>query len=543
MNKKLIWLIPILLILGVAAYLLFFNHSKDSKHSQFIQKSSKTIIKINSKSLYDKFNEENGLDEKTIETLFKDFEGAGGSSVGKYILKKLRKDPLSCGLDLRSDVFFFMPNFEDVNCYALAVSIKDIDAFNRMMLKMKDIESNLRKTEDFYIIKEDEDLCYTWNENGLLILKRKPIFNFYNTTGVTENIEVYANELMTLEVENSFAKSENFKVWVKNTHDLSIFGNAITSNIDNETAKLLKVFGLINDEFATASHIDFQKDKILMTSDFYGNKSVLENFEILNKSGVSDASISRVCHKNPIILMGANLNLKKISKIINEGFKDYERELMDIQNKTGMDIKKLDQYFTGEITFALDQLKSKNIEAEFPAEFRDLPMAKMYRDISEPVFNLSIGVKNKTMVKEVLDRSELTALGDDRYIVDESLFLVLMDDFLYVTSDIENANQIKKDGFLVKEVEFKSDAKKNPLFGFVNLNLNSIENLDKFPAFKMMNTRENIKIKNLFDNFKYLEFKTNNKLNGDAELLFTPSESNSDNSLQRLTKLIASYNG
>jgi hypothetical protein len=236
-------------------------------------------------------------------------------------------------------------------------------------------------------------------------------------------------------------------------------------------------------------------------------------------------------------LIGANLDIKKISKILEEGLEDYENELIGIKNKTGLEVKNLDQYLTGEIVLAVDQLKLRNIEAEFPDEFRDLPLAKMYRDVTDPVFNVSIGIKNKDKVKQVLDRAGFNTIGDGKYFLVEGMYLILMNDFLYFTNDVENVNQIAKDAVLAKEVGFTSEIKKSPVFGYMNLNLSSIKNIENFGTFKMMNPKENSQFKKVFSNFKHIEFKVDNKLKGDVELLFAPVKDSNDNTLQRLVKM------
>lgn len=540
MNKKLIWLIPILLILGVAAYLIFFNHSKDSKHTQFIQKTSNAIIKINPKSLYEKINEGKGFEEGEINKLFDAIEKDRTSKVFNHIVKKMRKDPLSVGLDLRNDVFFFTPNFDDVNCYAISISISDIDAFNRMILKMKDIESNLRKTEDFYIIKENESLCYTWNEKGLLILYSSPVFSFYSH-GASESVEVYANQLMNLEEESTFNNSKIFNSWVKTNHDLSVFNNMVSSATNEVYVKIFKSLGLTNDEFASANHIDFEKKRVFMSSEYYGNTSFVEKFKILNNSKVSEKYISMVARENPILLMGANINIKSISQMLIDALEDYKDGFKELEMEVGMDVSKLEQYFTGDICFAVEALKMADVKVIEDPSYQDLPYSQFYRDVSQPVFNLAIGIKNKAVIKDFLAKFELTPLGEDRFIAG-NIYFIVRDDFLFVSNDIENANKIYTEGYLIKDVNLKKELISNPLFGYMNLKLSKIENIDKFEGLKMIKFIRFSKVLKASSHFDYLELKSDSKFNGTAEIVMNPTDEKSSNSLQALLRLAVEMN-
>src|SRR5690606_32493915 len=175
--KKLVWIIPLILVVGVIQYYVFSTLSGGKQnHFALVPGNATAVLRFNPAE----FIKTGGKTDITnqVKSVYNDNILGIHSMFRMFIFEKSLKDPKNVGLDYNSDIVLFNTKLEGVEFRALLIRMKNMDDFHRVILKKNNIEMALRRTADFYFLDDMEGSTVAWNEDGILFLDKVNRYNF-----------------------------------------------------------------------------------------------------------------------------------------------------------------------------------------------------------------------------------------------------------------------------------------------------------------------------------------------------------------------------
>ena len=133
MSKKLIGLIVGVVVLGVGTFIALRFFKGSDKHLILVPRNATFVMRFDVKSLADKIYA-NGDIKQT--KLYKELEKKStDADAESKVIAQILRDPSSLGINVFSDVYYYMYNTKSVNYNAFVLDIKDLEDFNRTVLK------------------------------------------------------------------------------------------------------------------------------------------------------------------------------------------------------------------------------------------------------------------------------------------------------------------------------------------------------------------------------------------------------------------------
>jgi hypothetical protein len=206
MSKKLIWIIVGVVVLGTGAFIAFRFFKGSNKHLILVPANATFVIRFDVKSIAEKIYANGDIKQTKV---YKQLEKkSSDSDAESKIIAQILKDPSSIGINMFSDVYYYMYNTKNVNYNAFVLDIKDLDDFNRTIAKFPHSKDKIVKGKEFNYLKMNSRSIMAWNNTGLLILNKE--YSWFYDESPNEKIEKTVKGFMTMSKESSILSDKDF---------------------------------------------------------------------------------------------------------------------------------------------------------------------------------------------------------------------------------------------------------------------------------------------------------------------------------------------
>lgn len=492
MSKKLIGLIVGVVVLGVGTFIALRFFKGSDKHLILVPRNATFVMRFDVKSLADKIYA-NGDIKQT--KLYKELEKKStDADAESKVIAQILRDPSSLGINIFSDVYYYMYNTKSVNYNAFVLDIKDLEDFNRTVLKFPHAKDNLVKGKEFNYIKLNSRSIMAWNNTGLLMLNKE--YSWFYDESPNESIEKVVKGFMTMSKESSIKSDKDFMAYIDNKDDISMYLSYEKFNRmlqvknlgeDDETAKTLKMLNGV----AVGVGLEFEDDAIVGKSKVLGDLKAYEKFNYMGKSGLSEKALSVICKDKLLAMIGLNFDVDKLISVIGNisgDEKGIRRGIEEMAGDMGLTSKQLISAIGSELSIALLGFETRTIQSQDYAmnfetgNYEFVPVTKL---VAMPVMTMSMEVKNNPIFEKILSKMPSQLLADGSRKVPLHLFdstyayLVLKDKILFMSNDEKIAAKVQKEGSLgsITNSEVKDLAKDHPMSFYLDLDVKKYQAL------------------------------------------------------------------
>jgi hypothetical protein len=373
MNRNLFNVVA--LIVGTA--LLASCGGKD-KNSIAVPKDAAFVFHINAPSLSSKLS----WKEIQASEWFKDLQKNTDDSTAQ----KLLENPDYSGINLQSDITFFMKNHGRAGYVVFQGALKDATAFEAFYKKtFKDAVA--AKDGDMNILK-NRDRIMTWNSSRFIFVGGSP--NTSSFTGESYDLSAlesrsipvdslvkFAKDLYNLDNDNSLFSDKRFAELIKEEGDMHLWMSAqnIYGNSLPNVLSMLKLSTLLEGNI-TAGTVNFDNGKISMKTKSYYNSELAKVYEKYKMKPVDAAVLNRIPSQNVVGLMTFNYppeGLKEFMKLLGvDGF------VNNFMGEIGYSLDEFVKANKGDVLFAVTDLEWKQQTISIPNPEGGAPMVHSF---------------------------------------------------------------------------------------------------------------------------------------------------------------------
>lgn len=451
-----------IIILFMALFQLI-GCSKGKNYVEIIPSDADFVIQINPKSLAEKGNL-NELEEYKFAQVISSEIKSKDAALAK-LWEEVKKSPTQFGLDIISPIYIFGTKHQNKIIITFSLNMEDKSDFEEQLkiiykgVYKKDISF---KTEDGYTsIDGIAKPFMVWDKNKFLFIAGE-----YGTSN-----KVLSNYFAQLNAtEKALEENNSFKDFLKNSQDINLWhtGNSI-KYFNREIKSAQPDLDLSKSSWVT--YLSFNNGNISMTNKFH-----------------PDVESKVKVEKHPMWKNKINTEAYKFfpaESFMNLSFGLYPTNIRNISNKNetlnelidtyDIDLDLLKQSFEGDLLFSVfdfEAVKSYSINDYFNQKetFNQtviVPQFIMVGKMKDPIFfNHLIEKFGKNLIKS--DQHYKLKLNKNQWV-----YMTYKNNFLYVTNNLTqlnhfNLNRVGKENFVTSKY---SNNANNPMFGYVNLNL------------------------------------------------------------------------
>ncbi len=467
------WLIGGLLValVGVSAGVYFYFRGSE-KHLQLIPKNAMIVGSIDYKSLMDKADAGKLKDLEWFKAYQKTKDDAFKSEKDKNI-KEVFDNPLSCGINIMSDLFYYAAPFEESTIGALVFDINSDSKFEATVKKLAP-ESKIESGKGYKAIYQGRSAALGWNSTGGIFVFIKNRNYDYDTPDSTAQHFLAASFARTK--EESILSNKYFQEYNKGKKDLSLFmnfgelANFSTKMSDDPMTAMLtgSLSGQLKDMYSWMN-LDFQDNRILLTTQTRSDNPDFEKLAILKKDGISDVHAKCITSKDVYAMVAIAVDPAKL-------FEYYEKVptikdgIGTAATLIGMNSDELKKLFGGEFSIALVDFKAQEAppvseatatassEEAKDSEYESLdeyyePRRDPLDDFPIPVFTCNFTSNNKEGLKTLIEK--YMPKGEAPYYSfpvssKMTLYMVENKNGFTIMNDVTLADAIAKNGTLAE---------------------------------------------------------------------------------------------
>lgn len=491
MNKKLLWaLIGIVAVGGgVFAYMKYFGASE--KHLSIVPIDAAIVVGFDLKSLADKSDYKGKFKSTKLYQYFeKQSKQSSGDDVQDKILGSVLKDPIGSGLSLGSKVYVFITSNSNAKYICTVAALNDENNFADMMAK-SGVKSKLEKSKSmsYYKVGDKELLC--WSNKGLLYISTVN----HEGMGFEAPVDLVAEaeKMMGQEDSKSILGSVYFKQAVKKQKDISMFFNygsyfKIAGSVA-QTAQLEGFSQSFNGVFALAN-LEFEKDKIALTSEMIGEKEAIEKLQMTKSDGIGSHALQCISDGDVLSMFSLNLETNKVINLLDDMLKptvELKTSLNSLAEMSGVKYEDLVAALSGEMTFSLSGFESISViqpSFEINEATGQYEMIQKSKTVTMPKFNMALGIKNKAIIDRLLEQTKVPVENDMRIIAiplvsGMNIYLVSKDQVLFLSNVESFGRTVQSKGKLgdLSNKKVKDLAKDHSSAFYMNLDMNKYESL------------------------------------------------------------------
>lgn len=309
--------IPLIIALAVFAA----SCSKTNKEGKFIPQDAAIAVHINGASLSAKLPWE---EVKSNEA----FKAVSNDSNISAIVKQVLDNPENSGIDIKTDLFFFLKKDSLGGYAAFTGTVKDAAKFKSFNTDISKGGAETEKDGISFISKKN--VCVGWNKEKFVYIADIPQLNqadymnrgidtTYTAPASARDIAKACKDVFDLKEDNSLGKNEKFTELVKTTGDLHFWMNSEELNkggLTNAGLKMLNIdFEKLYKDNITTATLNFENGKILFDAKSYVNK---EMTELWKKYGgkVDESMLKRLPAKEVAAVMAMNFKPEGIKELV-----------------------------------------------------------------------------------------------------------------------------------------------------------------------------------------------------------------------------------
>ena len=448
-----------ILSLLVVAFLLASCGTKNEE-SYFIPKDAVGVMYINLKTLSEKSND---LDLKnlSVNALIED---KAPKEIKEFVSEFMTSENLNN--TFRKEFILGFGSFKRLSGFGgLALPIKDaasFEAFIQPMLdKMPDAEKevNVGKDKDFtvYSIRE---LAIGWNNKTALII------------GADKYAGAELKDLTTLNRAESILATNYFDGFFDTKQDMGL--HLTSTPLGDALDGLLNAFAgvKVNLENNNLSYYgSFEKDHIHTNTNLKLNKDFTSLLGYKKWMSTSySKSLLDALPNNPLLLAKISIDPAdyfehmtslKDNKVLpvqvrEELKKSLEKANNESEKELGMSTKDIAKIFEGSVMLAITEgTKIKDTVYDYDYYTGE----KTYEIVEKNVPNMygAVAIKDKAKFDKILTKIQekgapLKTISPNYYEIDKNSYMVITDDLIYFTNDVDKANEINTNGKLANNL-------------------------------------------------------------------------------------------
>lgn len=485
MNRKILWIVLGTVIVGTGAFLAYRFFGGSNKHLILVPANATFVVRFDVKSLVDKISE-NGEIKKTkiYKKLEKESLNKSDDPASKVIAQIL-KNPTSTGINVFSDAYYYMYNTKNVTYNALVLDIKDIEDFNKTVLKFPEAKTGLKKSKEFNYIKLSSRSIVAWNTSGLLWLNKE--YSWFYDESPNETIEKTIKGFMKMKKESSIMSDKDFMDFDKSEDDVALYISydkvfRLTSLQDenNESVDNIKK---VMKGVKLGLGLSFETDVILTKMKIFGDTKEFDKMNYIGTSGLTEKTMNAICADKLLGLISMNIDYEKLIAFAGEitgEDRSLRREIEELAGEFGLTSKQLIGAFGKELSLALLDFESHTYNT-MDYNWNDVTMTYEMMPVIKtkvvPVMTMAVSVNDKKIISQILSNNQFEVMPDGRqklnlpFYDSMSLYVVLKDKLMFMSNSNELSAKMQKDGKIgeLQNAELKGLVKENPANFYLSL--------------------------------------------------------------------------
>lgn len=325
---------------------------KSNTQGKLVPKDAAVVLVIDGKSISSKLSWDDIKQNAAIQKLMLDSSTAAS-------LKSILNNPDSSGIDIKSDIIFFVEKDSAGGGYiAVEGSVKDPALFKSFYHQI-DSAGTESQVDDVTFISH-YPACTGWNKDKFVVAydapsvgnmgdyTRRMMSDSINTV-TKRDISATCKSIFALDEKNSLAKNDNFSKLMKENGDMHLWVNSEVLSKGMFTTGPMAMLNM--DDFykdnVTTSTLLFDNGKITFNSKTYMNDKVLEFYKKYIDGKVDEDMLQRMPGKDVDGIMALNFKPEGIKALLtqlnldgmaNGALKQYNLTLDDITNAFKGDI-------------------------------------------------------------------------------------------------------------------------------------------------------------------------------------------------------------
>ncbi len=485
MNRKILWIVLGTVIVGTGAFLAYRFFGGSNKHLILVPANATFVVRFDVKSLVDKISE-NGEIKKTkiYKKLEKESLNKSDDPTSKVIAQIL-KNPTFTGINVFSDAYYYMYNTKNVTYNALVLDIKDIEDFNKTVLKFPEAKTGLKKGKEFNYIKLSSRSIVAWNTSGLLWLNKE--YSWFYDESPNETIEKTIKGFMKMKKESSIMSDKDFMEYDKTDDDVALYISydkvfRLTS-LQDENNEGVENIKKVMKGVKLGVGLSFETDVILTKMKIFGDTKEFDKMNYIGTSGLTEKTMNAICADKLLGLISMNIDYEKLIAFAGEitgEERSLRREIEETAGEFGLTSKQLIGAFGKELSLALLDFESRTYNT-MDYSWNDITMTYEMMPVIKtkvlPIMTLAVSVNDKKVISQILSNNQFEVMPDGRqklnlpFYDSMSLYVVLKDKLMFMSNSDELSAKMQKDGKIgeLQNAELKGLVKENPANFYLSL--------------------------------------------------------------------------
>lgn len=493
MNKKVLWIVLGTIVVGTGAFLAYRFFRGSNKHLILVPANATFVMRFDVKSLAEKISE-NGEIKKT--KIYKKIEKESLSKSNdptSKVIAQILKNPSSTGVNVFSDAYYYMYNTKNVMYNAIVLDMKDIEDFNKTILKFPEAKTSMKKGKDYNYIKINKRSILAWNTSGILWLNKD--YNWYYDESPNETIEKTIKGFMKMKKKSSIMSDEDFMEFDKNDEDIALYVSydkvfRLAGLKDEEDESVEKVKKMMKGVKLGLS-LNFETDVVLAKMKIFGDTKEFDKRNYIGNSGLTEKTMNAICADKLLGLISVNIDFDKLVEFACEMSgeeKVLRREIEEMAGEFGLTSKQLISAFGKEVSLALLDFESHTYNS-MNYNWNDITLTYEMMPVIEtkvlPVMTLAVSVNDKKVMSQILTNNKFEILPDGRqklnlpFYDSLALYVVLKDHLMFMSNSDELSLKMQKEGKIgeLPNAELKALVKDNPSNLYLDLDVKKYSTL------------------------------------------------------------------
>lgn len=487
MNKKVLWIVLGTILVGTGALLTYRFFKGSNKHLVLVPANATFVMRFDVKSLAEKISE-NGEIKKT--KIYKKMEKESLSKSNdptSKVIAQILKNPTSTGVNVFSDAYYYMYNTKNVTYNALVLDMKDIEDFNKTVLKFPEAKTSMKRGKEYNYLKINSRSILAWNTSGVLWLNKD--YNWFYDESPNETIEKTIKGFMKMKKKSSIMSDEDFMEYDKNDDDIALYVSydkvfRLTGLEDAKDESIESIKKMMKGVKLGLS-LNFETDVVLTKMKIFGDTKEFDKRNYMGNSGLTEKTMSAICSDKLLGLISLNIDFEKLVSFACEMSGEetsLRREIEDMAGQFGLTSKQLIGAFGKEVSMALIDFESHTYNS-MDYNWNDITMTYEMMPVIKtnvlPIMTLAFSVNDKKVMSQLLSNSHSVSLPDGRQKINlpfyDSLavYVVLKDHLMFMSNSDELSLKMQKEGKIgeLSNAELKNLVKENPSNLYLDLDV------------------------------------------------------------------------
>ncbi|HMK05433.1 MAG TPA: DUF4836 family protein [Ferruginibacter sp.] len=467
-------LLPLMAILFMLA-----SCSKTNKQGKLIPANASIVVHMNGKSLSGKLPWEEIKGNVLFQKLYAD------STVPAFV-KNILNDPDNSGIDIKSDLLFFVQKDSLGTLVGFEGNIKDaakFKAFNLEVTKHGAGNPGTESEKDGISYISRAPLCVGWNKDRFVYVFDAPHFNFSpgrfpgSPAGMTgdksaRDIGVACKNIFDLKEKNSLGSNEKFTALMKKDGDIHFWMNSQEMNKELTAMPGMAMMNLekLFEGSVTAATANFENGKITIDYKAYAGKLLDDILKKYSGGNINEDMLKRIPSKDVAAVLAMNFKPEGIKELLKAMGMDGLANLGLAQ--LGFNLDDFIKANKGDILIAVTDFRSKTDSISFPGGDGKDRVITNNSTTPDVLFSASIGDKeafNKLIAagNKILGPKPGDSLGMTMMTLPGIAYSTSADYFAIGNSKTAVDSYIA--GTSKNNFDFISKLSGNPFGGYVNL--------------------------------------------------------------------------